>query len=165
MIEYALLSALILLSLWMLFQKKRFVLILGMSVFSLFSAGIYAYYRALDVALAEVAVGSAIVPLIFVVATSHQRKFFVYLDDNVPKEKFNEEYLSIFHAFCKTQDISLVLLKEGKRVHFKDVWVHYREDHFVFEGQKSNKLVTRFFAYCDEIACVETERREINEEN
>ena len=164
MLENALLISLIGLSIWMLTVKKRFNLILGMSVFSLLVAALYAYYRALDVALAEVAVGSAIVPIIFVIATSHQRKFFVYLDQNVSLVNFDEKCKPLLEDFCEKQGLKLVVCKEGQRVHYKDVCVYSKELDFVFEGQKYNKLVTRLVKYCNNTSFISFERREINEE-
>ena len=163
MLENTLLIALIALSVWMLTVKKRFNLILGMSAFSLLVAALYAYYSALDVALAEVAVGSAIVPIIFVIATSHQRKFFVYVDGGISEKAFETRCKPVLESFCENQGLKLIICKPENKVHFKDVWVHSKDENFLFEGQSHNKLVTRLAKYCVKCDFISFERRDINE--
>jgi putative multicomponent Na+:H+ antiporter subunit B len=54
---------LILVALFIVFHEKNFTIIVLISVFSLVAATLYTINQAPDVAIAEVAIGSAIIPL------------------------------------------------------------------------------------------------------
>lgn len=58
-------------------SKNNIKLVVFFSLFSLFIAILYYLNKAPDVALAEVAIGSAIMPLIFIISISKQREFVV----------------------------------------------------------------------------------------
>jgi uncharacterized MnhB-related membrane protein len=60
------------------FHKNHFTIIILMSVFSLIAATLYMINQAPDVAIAEVAINAAIIPLIYVIAISRQRELIVY---------------------------------------------------------------------------------------
>ncbi|PAB57260.1 Na(+)/H(+) antiporter subunit B [Anaeromicrobium sediminis] len=75
---------LILISITIIISKDNLKLIVFFSAFSLISASLYYLYKSPDVALAEVAIGSAIIPLIFIISISKQREFVVisHVDDD-----------------------------------------------------------------------------------
>jgi len=58
-------------------HKKNFTIIILIASFSLIAASLYIINKAPDVAIAEVAIGSAIIPLIYVISISRQREFIV----------------------------------------------------------------------------------------
>lgn len=58
-------------------NKDNLKIIIFFSVFSLITASLYFFNNAPDVALAEVAIGSAITPLIFIISISKQKDFIV----------------------------------------------------------------------------------------
>lgn len=58
-------------------SKNNIKSVVFFSLFSLITAILYYFNKAPDVALAEVAIGSAIMPLIFIVSISRQREFVV----------------------------------------------------------------------------------------
>ena len=68
---------LIIISVFIVSSKNNLKIILSFSVFSLICAGLYFFLSAPDLALAEAAIGSAIIPFIFLIAISKQRKFLV----------------------------------------------------------------------------------------
>jgi uncharacterized MnhB-related membrane protein len=60
-----------------IFHQNQFTIIILMSVFSLIVATLYMLNQAPDVAIAEVAINAAIIPLIYVIAISRQRELIV----------------------------------------------------------------------------------------
>lgn len=81
------------------------------SGFSLLTAFCYVLYQAPDVALAEVAVGSAILPLIFIISISKHRSFVVL--NLLPKNCALElEALSLLQEFCDRYRLKLVLVSD-----------------------------------------------------
>ncbi len=61
-------------------ENNNFRLIIYFSFFSLIAASLYYLNEAPDVALAEVAIGSAFIPLIYTIAISKQKTFTVVRD-------------------------------------------------------------------------------------
>lgn len=81
-------------------EDEYFKMIIDFSIFSLFVSGIYFFNYAPDVAIAEIAIGSAIVPIMFLISISKQRSFIVAGD--VHGECFSEsgECRDILEDFC-----------------------------------------------------------------
>ena len=84
---------LIIIALTVIFHKENFTIIIYISAFGLIAAVLYAINQAPDVAIAEVAIGSAIIPLIYVISIARQREYIVL--DRVDHDRFelNEENL------------------------------------------------------------------------
>lgn len=93
-------------------SKDYLNMIISYSVFSLFAAIIYFLNFAPDVAIAEIAIGSAIVPLIFIISVSKQRNFLVAgeIFDNDDKESV-EYVLTILETFCEVNNLKLKIVK------------------------------------------------------
>jgi putative multicomponent Na+:H+ antiporter subunit B len=68
---------LIIIAIVVVFHKENFTIIIFIAAFGLVAATLYAINQAPDVAIAEVAIGSAIIPLIYVISISRQREFIV----------------------------------------------------------------------------------------
>jgi putative multicomponent Na+:H+ antiporter subunit B len=68
---------LIIIALTVIFHKQNFTIIIFISAFGLIAALLYAINQAPDVAIAEVAIGSAIIPLIYVISIARQREYIV----------------------------------------------------------------------------------------
>lgn len=76
-IAYALQGILIVLAIAIVLHKNNGTIIILIASFSLVTASLYVINRAPDVAIAEIAIGSAIIPLIYVISISRQREFIV----------------------------------------------------------------------------------------
>jgi uncharacterized MnhB-related membrane protein len=76
-IAYALQGILIVLAIAIVLHKNNGTIIILIASFSLVTASLYVINKAPDVALAEIAIGSAIIPLIYVISISRQREFIV----------------------------------------------------------------------------------------
>ncbi len=74
---YALQGILILLAIAIVLHKNNGTIIILIASFSLVTASLYIINNAPDVAIAEIAIGSAIIPLIYVISISRQREFIV----------------------------------------------------------------------------------------
>lgn len=76
-IIYLLQILLIFLAIYIIISRNNLKVIVSFSVFSLVTASLYYFFRGPDLALAEAAIGSAIIPLIYIIAISKQREFLV----------------------------------------------------------------------------------------
>ncbi len=92
-------------------SKDNLRIIVFFSVFSLITASLYFFNSAPDVALAEVAIGSAITPLIFIISISKQKDFIVinhseddFFDNDLDKIGHGYKFL---HDFAKHYDLKL----------------------------------------------------------
>ncbi len=74
---YALQFLLIFIAIAIVLHKNNGTIIILIASFSLVTASLYVINNAPDVAIAEVAIGSAIIPLIYVISISRQREFIV----------------------------------------------------------------------------------------
>jgi len=74
---YVLQILLIFIALAIVLHKKTGTIVILIASFSLVTASLYVLNNAPDVAIAEVAIGSAIIPLIYVISVSRQREFIV----------------------------------------------------------------------------------------
>lgn len=108
---YALQILMIIVALGIVFHKKNFTIIILIASFGLIAAGLYIINQAPDVAIAEVAIGSAIIPLIYVISISRQREFIVldktkkgFID---PDEELTGEVYEILTEFVKDHDLRL----------------------------------------------------------
>lgn len=85
---YALQVLLIIIAIAIVVHKNNGTIIILITSFSLVTASLYVINNAPDVAIAEVAIGSAIIPLIYVISISRQREFIVLdraMDDFIRK--------------------------------------------------------------------------------
>ncbi len=83
---YALQVILIMLAIAIVVHKNNGTIIILIASFSLVTASLYIINNAPDVALAEVAIGSAIIPLIYVISISRQREFIIL-------DRVNDDFL------------------------------------------------------------------------
>ncbi|MCG8539226.1 MAG: DUF4040 domain-containing protein [Clostridia bacterium] len=99
---------LIIIALTIVLSSDNIKMVIFFSAFSLITSGLYYFNKAPDVALAEVAIGSAIMPLILIISISKQRVFMVvnYADDDFlsseeGKEGRGYEILASFSEYYK----------------------------------------------------------------
>src|SRR3989339_899183 len=154
-IAFALQVLMIIVSLFIVFHKKNFTIIILISVFSLLAATLYTMNQAPDVAIAEVAIGSAIIPLIYVISISRQREFIV-LDrvnhDQHDLDEMNEEIYKVMTNFVNDYDLRLNVCSDiqgsaeelTKELNV-DLIISYNEElkKFEFKGKSSSILMKR----------------------
>ncbi|TVP94589.1 MAG: DUF4040 domain-containing protein [Acholeplasmatales bacterium] len=98
---YALQVLLIIMAVSIVVHKNNGTIIILITTFSLITASLYVINKAPDVAIAEVAIGSAIIPLIYVISISRQREFIVL-------DKAMDDFIIADNAFT---GVGYVLLK------------------------------------------------------
>jgi len=103
---------LILISVLIVISKNNLKIVIFFSTFSLVSASLYYFLNSPDLALAEAAIGSAIIPFIFIISISKQSEFLVishinkdeYFLDNRKGRGFE-----ILNDFTKHYNLKLVI--------------------------------------------------------
>lgn len=161
-IAYALQGILILLSLAIVLHRNNGTIIILITSFGLVTASLYLINGAPDVAIAEIAIGSAIIPLIYVISISRQREFIV-LDKTMDDFIITNDYLSgigyvILHqltnfyhlelnitndsGLCKLDEYMDKVVCENTNV---DMIVSKDEKsgEYIFKGKKSNVLMRK----------------------
>jgi len=154
MIKYSLMILLLSVTLAIVFEKNNKRIIIFFSVFSLIAASLYFYNHAPDVALAEIAVGSAFIPLIFLITISKQRTFTV-----MRRSERQFIYQDLLVEFCKNENLKLKLIDseevfddEAKSIHgaFRrqdiDVIIVYnsKKKRYDMTCKKSNVMIDKF---------------------
>ncbi len=154
MIKLTLMILLLLVTIFIVLEKNNKRIIIYFSVFSLLAASLYFYNHAPDVALAEIAVGSAFIPLIFLITISKQRTFTVMMNSN---KTFIYQELLI--EFCKDENLKLKVINEKdvhndetKSIHgaFRrqdiDVIIDYnaKKKRYDMTCKESNLMIDRF---------------------
>jgi len=127
--------------------------IITYTVFSLFSAVIYFLNYGPDVAIAEIAISSAIVPLIFIIAISKQNEFIVIGDIFMDVSTEKKEYiLKILNEFTKMNNLKLKIEKDSTYLYMSGVFREVNVDlsietlkndkGYYFIGKDSNNLMS-----------------------
>lgn len=168
-IENILVIIAIFLSIIIIKEKNNLNIIIYTSVLSLISVCLYYMYKAPDLALAEIAIGSAIVPLIFIISIAKQNEFIVisYLKDDFlinDKEKENGLGYEILEEFCRHYELKL------KVYHMKDVGISdtfkrrgadlivekdLKKNIYLFKGKESSILMSKLQKDTEHIEVIE----------
>ncbi|MDM8534066.1 DUF4040 domain-containing protein [Clostridiaceae bacterium HSG29] len=128
--------------------------IITYTVFSLFSAVIYFLNYGPDVAIAEIAISSAIVPLIFIIAVSKQNEYVVigevFMGDSTEKEEY---ILQILKEFTKKNNLKLKIERDSKYLYMSGVFREVNVDlsietlkndkGYYFIGKDSSNLMAK----------------------
>jgi putative multicomponent Na+:H+ antiporter subunit B len=138
------------------FHKNHFTIIILMSVFSLIAATLYTINQAPDVAIAEVAINAAIIPLIYVIAISRQRELIVYdklqhgtIDPDQPLVGEIYQYLDTFSQKHKLKLNICCDLDGNDQAVFHDLNVDilvdldHHKKQYILKGKSSNVLMKR----------------------
>jgi uncharacterized MnhB-related membrane protein len=137
-------------------HKNHFTIIILMSVFSIIAATLYTINQAPDVAIAEVAINAAIIPLIYVIAISRQRELIVFdklqhgtIDPNQPMVGEVYEYLNQFSIKHKLKLNMCCDLDGNDKAVFQELNVDVLIDmdkskkHYILKGKSSNVLMKK----------------------
>jgi len=148
----------IIMAIYIVNTDEHLEMIVAFSIYSLFISAIYFFNFAPDVAIAEIAIGSAIVPIMLLVSISKQRSFIVTGD--VLNEDFTEggRCRNLLEEFCDLYGLDLKViedLEEDKmvlsgvfRVVNLDLHVKARQGlgGYFFIGKESSILMNRLEA-------------------
>ncbi|MBN2897362.1 MAG: DUF4040 domain-containing protein [Clostridia bacterium] len=161
MIVRILLVILIILAILVVKEKNNLHLIMYFSIFSFTAASVYFLNYALDIALAEVAVGCAFVPLIYLITVSKQNVFTVLIDkeflhgEDYQDNDLYKKLVFLLEDFCSYYTLELKVVTKRVRYYptvqgiFRpgniDLIVSLDEEnnHLVITGNKSNIMIPR----------------------
>jgi uncharacterized MnhB-related membrane protein len=147
---------LVVIALAIIFHDNQFTIIILMSVFSLIAATLYMLNQAPDVAIAEVAINAAIIPLIYVIAISRQRELIVldtlHHGQNLSIDSMQGEIYVFLRQFAKKNRLKINLCCD-LTIHEKtlfddmniDLIIYQNEDnpsHYILKGKSSSVLLT-----------------------
>lgn len=147
---------LIITALAVVFHQNHFTIIILMSVFSIIAATLYMINQAPDVAIAEVAINAAIIPLIYVIAISRQRELIVY--DKLhhgevnPEKTFAGDIYTYLDSFAKKHKLRLNIhcdLNASEAIVFHELNVDLLIDQdpktqaYILKGKSSNVLMKK----------------------
>lgn len=153
MIKTFLLVLLLMITLSIVRHQNNKILVVLYSGFSLIAASLYFFNHAPDVALAEIAVGSAFMPLIFLIAISKQTTFTV-----MQQGHYQMEIKNFLDDFCQIENLKLKIIQsedvfndEAKGIHgvFRrqdiDVILNYhpKKQHYILTCKQSNVMTNK----------------------
>lgn len=137
-------------------HKNHFTIIILMSVFSIIAATLYTINQAPDVAIAEVAINAAIIPLIYVIAISRQRELIVFDKLHSPSKndqsKLVGEVYVYLEQFSQKHKLKMNIchdLNAPDQVVFQDLNVDVLVDkdpangQYILKGKSSNVLMKK----------------------
>jgi len=124
-------------------MKNNIKVIILLSSFSLITASLYFFNKAPDVALAEVAIGSAIMPLLYILAISKQREFIVLCYTN--KECLQEEIIDLLTKFSDFYKLKLKYIHKTNHNDNNDIINNGNIDLILKKNEKDN-----YFFICRE---------------
>ena len=117
-LEIILSIMLLIISVMLIKEKNNLYIVIFFSVFSLVAASLYFYNAAPDVALAELSIGSAFIPLIFIITISKQKTFTVVADKEslyfcAPQDDKDQPGVCymLLDEFCQHYDLKLKLIQ------------------------------------------------------
>ncbi len=166
---------LIIITIAIVLHKENFTLVILIASFGLIAATLYVMNQAPDVAIAEVAIGSAIIPLIYVISISRQREFIVLdrVNHNMHDlDEMNVVILMILKNFVNNNNLRLNLTSdnEGNSKELlgelkTDLIISYNNElkQFELKGKASSILITKLkdmtadYSYINVIALEEGE--------
>lgn len=137
-------------------HQNHFTIIILMSVFSIIAATLYTINQAPDVAIAEVAINAAIIPLIYVIAISRQRELIVFdklhHGKSIANLKAAGDVYVYLDQFSQKHKLKLNLchdLKASDKTVFQDLNVDVMVDRdgtegpYILKGKSSNVLMKK----------------------
>lgn len=161
MVVIILLFILVILSIVIVKEENNLHLIIYFSIFSFTTASVYFLNHALDIALAEIAVGCAFVPLIYLITVSKQNTFTVLIDNEFLHDvsyKNNDLYkklIFLLEDFCEYYTLELKIVTQ-KVKYYPTVQGVFRPgnidliasldeetNHLVITGNHSNIMIPR----------------------
>lgn len=158
---------LIVIAFTVIFHKQNFTIIIYISAFGLIAALLYAINQAPDVAIAEVAIGSAIIPLIYVISIARQREYIVLDRVNHDNFDFNDENIKVYdllNEFVRVHDLKLNVCSDipGDEFTLTDelnvdliITFDSNKSKFVLKGKNSSILVDHLQLASKELSFVE----------
>lgn len=131
----------IILTIAIIFQKNLYYCAIFMSISSTLAAVLFVIFKAPDIALAEIAVGSALVPFVYIISITKQKEFLVLDDINDDNSK---ELINSFNQFCKNENLKLKTLYsiDNSNFELKDVFRKNNVDVAIYKINKGYEILS-----------------------
>ncbi len=162
-ISYLLQFILITITVAIMFGEDKIKMVILLSGFSLVTAILYYLNNAPDVALAEAAIGSAIMPLLFIIAISKQNEFVVisHLEDDFLNNREGEsksrgymileEFTNYYGLKLKIYRNDVDFLKGIFRKQNVDLIIDKSDyNKYIFKGKETSILMNRLYQMIQE---------------
>lgn len=126
----------------MLRENDSLRLVVYFTGFSLLMSALYFLYHAYDVALAEIAIGSAILPLIFIIAIGKQKTFVVIsrVKDDFMNEEENSPGQTLLRGFAHRYGLKTEIHFEGQ-TRLKGAFRRRNADLMVIKSRRDGKYI------------------------
>ncbi len=161
-LNYALLFMLLVIMLQIFREGDNYKLILYAAFFSFATACLYFINGAPDLALAEISIGAAFIPLIFTIAIMRQNTFTVVFFSEEGKQAYCDpevliEFMGIAEVFCSHHRLKLKIITHPHsyepsvrgifRLGNTDLIAHYMEEDATLHvwGNTRNRLIPELF--------------------
>lgn len=129
---------LIIIALAIILMKDNLKIIILLSSFSLLSASLYFLNKAPDVALAEVAIGSAIMPLLYILSISKQREFIVISHVEDAYLSSTGKGFQLLKQFTEFYKLKLYILPNQEDTELKGIFRKSNVDLIIEKDDKSD---------------------------
>lgn len=105
-----LISIQIIFTIALIFQKNLFYCVVIITISSIISAVLFVIFNAPDIALAEIAVGCALIPFVYIISITKQKDFLIL--DQI-RDESSQHIIEAFDEFCSDKKLRLKVLTEG----------------------------------------------------
>ena len=125
-----------------MYQKDLYFNVLYLTMASLIAAVLYTVFNAPDIALAEIAVGCALIPFVYIIAITKQKMFFIL--DEVADET-SAKLVDDIRALCKDEKLKIKLISE-KNIHdfeLKDVFRKLNVDMIIKKVGNQHEVICK----------------------
>lgn len=94
----------------LIFQKNLFYCVVIITISSIISAVLFVVFNAPDIALAEIAVGCALIPFVYIISITKQKGFLIL---NQINDEASRQIIEAFSEFCSNEKLKLNVLTDG----------------------------------------------------
>ncbi|MCK5762663.1 MAG: DUF4040 domain-containing protein [Clostridiales bacterium] len=125
-----------------MYQKDLYFNVLYLTMASLIAAVLYTIFNAPDIALAEIAVGCALIPFVYIIAITKQKDLFI-LDEI--EDELSARLIEDIRVLCKNEKLKIRLISE-KNIHdfeLKDVFRKLNVDIIIKKVGNKHELICK----------------------
>ncbi|MBN2258927.1 MAG: DUF4040 domain-containing protein [Clostridiales bacterium] len=106
----------IVLTVAIIFQKNLYFSVLYMAITSILSSVLFIIFNAPDIALAEISVGSTLIPFVYIISITKQKEFVV-MDES--KDPNSNQIISDINIFCSNEKLKMMKIYQRSSKDFE----------------------------------------------
>lgn len=132
-------------------QKNLYYSVILMAIMSVIAGVLFVIFNAPDIALAEIAVGSALIPFVYIIAITKQREFLI-LDEVMDSN--SQDIIRGVQKFCKEENLKLKIMYKGYEQDYelRDVFRKNNVDMIINKSSTSYEIICKESSALDERA-------------